>query len=710
MGGVQYYIDRNRPSTTAYEKRLMFIGVMTTRQNLRSRVVAINRTWGKLVPGKMLFFIGEGEPYLGDLPVVVLNDVSDTTYPPQGKSFAMLKYMHDHYLDQFEWFMRADDDVFVKTYHLERFLRSVNSSRRLYVGQPGLGIKRELGKLGLWNDSCFYCLGGPGVLITGPVLRRIVSGMTSCLQNVYTAHEDTEIGRCVHQTAGMVCTSALDFSKLFHQNYVDVTGPFEKFTHALTIHPVKQPQNQYGLHRHYSFKGILQHTTKISRLEKTIADMDKRHSQTNLSNERVKQQQYSKITTENNNTYADDDVWEFIRHGQAYSITHSLVSPFEKIITRGRHIDLSAAIARLKNIQPRLNVTHLWVYSKITIGSGLEHLLYEKFLVRPYATKQRFNATEIAEESTELAVESTELAEGMTELDEGMTKKAEGMTRKAKSTTKKAEDTTENVEVSRQCGVIYMILPLYRRSIQFANFLQWVNISVSDYDNDVFLRVVIYRDRNNEYLTSQRYVFDALDNASERLHVEVFPMVGRFARARAITQGLQGVPSGGLVLAMDVDIRVTAGFLHRVYLNTKLSRQVYFPIIFTQYDPRTSCRGKPRCRGNTAEFRFGQDDGIWRSFGYGIVSVYKSDIIKVGGFNTLIKGWGKEDVDFLDKCLKNGLRIFRSADPGLLHVHHRRVCDVSLSRDQFRMCTNSREALYGSQATLTNILLNNLDI
>ena len=194
-------------------KSFIFIGVMTTRQNLETRAAAISRTWGKLVPGKLIFFVGRGGEYSGTLPVVVLNETSDNIYPPQEKSFAMIKYMHDKHGHAFEWFIRADDDVFVKVKQLEIFLRSVNSSRRLYIGQPGLGVAIEKGKLGLRDDRSFYCLGGPGVVLSRETLRMIVQSLTSCLRDVVTTHEDTELGRCVHNRADVSCTSAYEVRK-----------------------------------------------------------------------------------------------------------------------------------------------------------------------------------------------------------------------------------------------------------------------------------------------------------------------------------------------------------------------------------------------------------------------------------------------------------------------------------------------------------------
>jgi len=128
----------------------------------------------------------------------------DDSYPPQKKSFMMLKYMHDHYLDKYEWFMRADDDVYIKGDKLENFLRSLNSSEPLFLGQTGLGTTEEMGKLALEPGENF-CMGGPGVIMSREVLRRMVPHIGECLREMYTTHEDVEVGRCVRRFAGVQC-------------------------------------------------------------------------------------------------------------------------------------------------------------------------------------------------------------------------------------------------------------------------------------------------------------------------------------------------------------------------------------------------------------------------------------------------------------------------------------------------------------------------
>lgn len=124
-------------------RQLLMVGVMTADKYISTRAKAVFETWGQRVPGKILFFTSGKTTNESStdqqLPVIRLKGVDDS-YPPQKKSFMMLKYMYENYGNQFEWFMRADDDVFIRTELLDLFLRNVNSSQPAFIGQAGKGI------------------------------------------------------------------------------------------------------------------------------------------------------------------------------------------------------------------------------------------------------------------------------------------------------------------------------------------------------------------------------------------------------------------------------------------------------------------------------------------------------------------------------------------------------------------------------------------
>lgn len=186
------------------EKGFLLVGIMTAKKYLDSRVVAAYQTWARSINGKVIFFSSEGSESKFDLPIVSLKNVDDS-YPPQKKSFSMLKYMSDHYLDKYEWFMRADDDVFIKGDKLEQFLRSINSSKPQFIGQAGVGTKDEIGLLSLGSTDN-YCMGGTGMVFSRETLRLMSPHLKFCVNNLYTTHEDVEIGRCVRKFVGIPCT------------------------------------------------------------------------------------------------------------------------------------------------------------------------------------------------------------------------------------------------------------------------------------------------------------------------------------------------------------------------------------------------------------------------------------------------------------------------------------------------------------------------
>lgn len=199
-----------------HKQNLLFVGVMTAAPYLQTRAKAVYETWGRTVPGKIIFYSSQ-ESVSEDLPLVALPDVDDS-YPPQKKSFMMLKHMYDHYLDSFEWFLRADDDVYVRTDRLEELLRSVDSKKAWFIGQTGRGNNEEFGMLSLENDENF-CMGGPGVIFSRETLRRMAPFVEDCLQTLYTTHEDVELGRCVRRFAGISCTWSYEVCLFFFSSF-----------------------------------------------------------------------------------------------------------------------------------------------------------------------------------------------------------------------------------------------------------------------------------------------------------------------------------------------------------------------------------------------------------------------------------------------------------------------------------------------------------
>ena len=186
-------------------KGFLFIAVMSSSKYISTRARGVWETWGKEVPGRLAFFTGRINKTddIKDLPIIEL-DVPDDVYPPQTKSFKMIEYVAKHFVDKYEWFIRADDDVYLRPNKLRRYLLRLDSSDDLVIGQPGTGKKEEIGKLGLGKDDNF-CLGGPGIMMTSSVLRKVGPNIVVCLNQTASYHEDVEIGRCLRQFGGVMC-------------------------------------------------------------------------------------------------------------------------------------------------------------------------------------------------------------------------------------------------------------------------------------------------------------------------------------------------------------------------------------------------------------------------------------------------------------------------------------------------------------------------
>ncbi|XP_017462525.1 PREDICTED: chondroitin sulfate synthase 1-like, partial [Rhagoletis zephyria] len=114
------------------------------------------------------------------------------------------------------------------------------------------GNSEEFGLLSLEFDENF-CMGGPGVILSSETLRRVAPHIPTCLKNLYSTHEDVEVGRCVQKFAGIPCTWNYEMQYILRHNS---SGPYaftgklkrKEIHNAISLHPIKQSPLMYRLH------------------------------------------------------------------------------------------------------------------------------------------------------------------------------------------------------------------------------------------------------------------------------------------------------------------------------------------------------------------------------------------------------------------------------------------------------------------------------
>lgn len=163
-------------------RKLVYIGVISSAKYLPTRAVAIHNTWGKEILPHLHFYSAPPEdPNLKYLPVITLPGINDTQYPPQKKVYRTLKYMAEHFIDQYDFFIRSDDDVYYRMDRLLKLLEGINPAQDIYMGSPGFGKDNDKERLKLEKHE-HYCMGGPGVIFSRSALRKLTPHLETCLE------------------------------------------------------------------------------------------------------------------------------------------------------------------------------------------------------------------------------------------------------------------------------------------------------------------------------------------------------------------------------------------------------------------------------------------------------------------------------------------------------------------------------------------------
>ncbi|XP_010223463.1 PREDICTED: chondroitin sulfate N-acetylgalactosaminyltransferase 1 [Tinamus guttatus] len=246
----------------------------------------------------------------------------------------------------------------------------------------------------------------------------------------------------------------------------------------------------------------------------------------------------------------------------------------------------------------------------------------------------------------------------------------------------------KNENVNMADTLINIIVPLAKRASKFRQFMQNFSIETA------------FTEQMNE-------VKSILENTSKSANFKNFTFIQlneEFSRGKGLDVGARVWKGNNVVLFFcDVDIYFTAEFLNSCRLNTQPGKKVFYPVLFSQYNPSIIYGHHDSIPPLEQQLIIKKETGFWRDFGFGMTCQYRSDFINIGGFDLDIKGWGGEDVHLYRKYLHSNLIVVRTPVRSLFHLWHEKRCPDELTPEQYKMCMQSKamnEASHGQLGML----------
>ena len=185
---------------------------------------------------KTIYVTNNAEKFDG-LPTVIFPVEEESRHILWKKTMFAFRHLYTKYGDSYDWFMKADDDTYVVTENLYRFLSKYNASEPYYFG-------RELVLNGIT-----YCSGGGGYIVSRAALKLFIGAIDNeCKDHEGGSVEDLEFGRCLNKV-GVFPNDSRDENGRYRFNFLTLRyhlltpkGDLPEWVYTMKKYPIMEEE------------------------------------------------------------------------------------------------------------------------------------------------------------------------------------------------------------------------------------------------------------------------------------------------------------------------------------------------------------------------------------------------------------------------------------------------------------------------------------